>query len=233
MSQVEPDLKIESIMNNGDCALTINFSRTESRLSLIHALCAEFLVQPMAGMINVIPATTSLTLVFAKKIKQDNAIYNDLLARVNGVKIQSQAIKSHTIPVCYHADLAPDLLSVVKELSITIDDLIEKHTAPNYQVSMLGFLPGFAYLNDNHPELNLMRKSTPSLQVQAGSVAIAGKQTGIYSMTSPGGWRVIARTPWQLFNWEKPQKPMLLDPLDRVIFKSITLDEFHAIKNKQ
>ncbi|TDR19440.1 inhibitor of KinA [Marinicella litoralis] len=219
-------------MNNGDCALTINFIATETRLALIHALCAEFLTEPMPEMINVIPATTSLTLVFAKQIKHNNIIYDGVLDRVNAVKIHEKATILHTIPVCYHPDLAPDLPAVLAALSMQVEALIEMHTATTYQVSMLGFLPGFAYLNDNHQALNVMRKATPSLQVDAGSVAIAGNQTGIYSMASPGGWQVIGRTPLELFNWHEPEKPMQLNPLDQVVFESISLNQFLSMKSQ-
>jgi inhibitor of KinA len=225
----ETVLSVESIVKNGDCAVTVYFVKTKSSLQLIHALCAETVDKPLIGMVNVIPAATSMTWVFAKKINQYRTIFDDIMVRINAVKAKPLDCKTHHIPVCYHPEVAQDLLAVCQQLSLSVDDLIEMHSAPTYQVAMLGFLPGFAYLNDNHSELNLLRKDSPSLQVRAGSVAIAAGQTGIYSLASPGGWHVIACAPKPMFDWDNTVKPMLLAPLDQVVFKPIELTEFWAL----
>ena len=99
------------------------------------------------------------------------------------------------IPVCYDISLGSDLALVAKENNIGIEDIIQKHCQPIYQVYCIGFLPGFAYMGKVDKAIQSPRHATPRPLVMAGSVGIAGAQTGIYPMNSPGGWKIIGRTP--------------------------------------
>jgi KipI family sensor histidine kinase inhibitor len=121
------------------------------------------------------------------------------------------------IPVHYGDDDGPDLLNTAGELNITPDELIARHVAPLYRVAMLGFAPGFPYLLGLDPALNAPRLATPRTSVPAGSVGIGGSQTGIYPCVSPGGWRLIGRTPLSLFDADR-DPPSLLLAGDRVRF---------------
>jgi KipI family sensor histidine kinase inhibitor len=103
--------------------------------------------------------------------------------------------------------------------------LIEQHTAKIYRVFMIGFLPGFPYMGIVDPQIALPRLQKPRTRVPAGSVGIAGEQTGIYPVDSPGGWNIIGRTPLQLFNAEK-ESTVFFQPGDRVKFYPITKSEF-------
>lgn len=129
------------------------------------------------------------------------------------------------IPVVYGGDYGPDLDSAAQELGIPPTQLIARHTAGEYTVAMIGFAPGFPYLSGLDPALALPRLATPRASVAAGSVAIGGAQTGIYPRESPGGWRILGRTPLVLFD---PQRdpPTLLQPGDRVRFVAIDADQF-------
>ncbi|TXH72030.1 MAG: 5-oxoprolinase subunit PxpB [Lysobacteraceae bacterium] len=129
------------------------------------------------------------------------------------------------IPVAYGEDFGADFVSAARTLDLPAQALIERHCAPLYQVAMIGFAPGFPYLLGLDPTLTLPRLSTPRTHVPAGSVAIGGAQTGIYPRASPGGWRLIGRTPLRMFEPSRAP-PALLRPGDRVRFRAISADEF-------
>jgi inhibitor of KinA len=117
---------------------------------------------------------------------------------------------------------------IMKEKELSRDQVVALHTGRNYQVYMIGFLPGFPYMAEVDPLLSFPRKATPRERIEAGSVGIAGVQTGIYPVVSPGGWQIIGRTPLRLFNRES-NPPVLLEPGDYVQFYSITSGEFRKM----
>jgi inhibitor of KinA len=125
------------------------------------------------------------------------------------------------IPVVYDGD---DLESLAEEKNLPVDELIRLHSEPTYKVYLLGFSPGFPYLGELHPRLHAPRRASPRTRVPAGSVAIGGEHTGIYSVDSPGGWRIIGRTPVKLFDpdqlavQQSPKDLFFLIPGDRVRF---------------
>lgn len=124
------------------------------------------------------------------------------------------------IPVCYGGDLGPDLASVALQIGATEDEVIALHSAPEYRVYVVGFVPGFAYMGVVDPRLALPRRSTPRTKVPPGSVAIAAGQTGIYPMETPGGWHILGRTPVRPFDAARDE-PVLFRPGDRVTFHPI------------
>lgn len=131
------------------------------------------------------------------------------------------------IPVCYDAEFAFDLADVARQTRRSPAEIIELHSGAEYLVNCVGFAPGFPYLSGLPNELNVPRRSSPRKDVPAGSVAIGGKQTGIYSVNSPGGWNVIGRTPLRIFDPAKEQ-PALLRAGDRVRFRPVSRDEFKS-----
>ena len=131
------------------------------------------------------------------------------------------------IPVCYGQTYGPDLERLSKVKRMTHEDIIELHISPVYRVYMIGFLPGFPYLGKVDPRLETSRKPQPA-SVVAGGVGIAGNQTGIYPVNSPGGWHIIGRTPIRLFDMDaKP--PVRLAIGDRVQFYPVGPEEFRAL----
>jgi KipI family sensor histidine kinase inhibitor len=137
---------------------------------------------------------------------------------------QSDALE---IPVCYGMEFGPDLNEVAAIHGLTPDGVVALHTAPVYDVVMVGFTPGFPYLSGLDKRLETPRKSSPRKLVPAGSVGIADRQTGIYSIDSPGGWQIIGRTPIRLFDPNRPD-PFLVRPGDRLRFTSISGSDFES-----
>lgn len=132
-----------------------------------------------------------------------------------------------TVPVCYDAELAPDLEPLARELGLSIRELVEAHTGAEHLASFLGFAPGFAYLTGVDPRLRVPRLPSPRARVEAGSVAAAGGFTGVYPRAMPGGWRVIGRTHLQMFDPAR-DRPCAIEPGDRVRFTPISRREFEA-----
>ncbi len=129
------------------------------------------------------------------------------------------------VPVLYDG---PDLEEVAAHNKLTIKEVIELHSAPEYLVYMLGFTPGFCYLGGMDPKIATPRKATPRVKIPAGSVGIADMQTGIYPLDSPGGWQLIGRTPLRLFDPSK--KPEFLFRIgDRLRFRPVTEQEFNLL----
>lgn len=133
------------------------------------------------------------------------------------------------VPVCYELEMAPDLAEAANELGIGPDELIHRHSSASYTVAMIGFAPGFPYLLGLPDSLALPRLAAPRTRVPAGSVAIGGNQTGIYPRESPGGWRLLGRTPLVLFDAARAP-PALLAPGDRVRFQRIDLAAFDRLR---
>jgi inhibitor of KinA len=130
------------------------------------------------------------------------------------------------IPVCYGGRMGPDLEGLSSKLKISPNEIVALHSSFIYRVYMIGFLPGFPYLGRIDPRLETERKMSP-VPVAAGGVGIAGNQTGIYPLNSPGGWQIIGRTPVKLFDPEK-EPPVQLSVGDRVQFYAVSREEFEA-----
>lgn len=137
----------------------------------------------------------------------------------------------YTIPVCYDEELAWDLEALCKQHDISKTELIEYHTAPLYPIHFIGFLPGFPYLGGLDKRIATPRKKTPRTKIPAGAVGIAGAQTGIYPISSPGGWNLIGRTPVRLFD-PNAKQPALLKPGNYVSFNSISVTEYKKIQKQ-
>ncbi|MEX3983871.1 carboxyltransferase domain-containing protein [Paraburkholderia sp. EG287A] len=132
---------------------------------------------------------------------------------------------THVVPVCYAEELAPDLAGLAEASGLSREAFIRLHGSADYTVISVGFLPGFAYMAGLAPELRFPRLATPRTSVPAGSVAIAEDLCGVYPETSPGGWRLVGRTPFILFDAQRAA-PNLFSPGDKVRFQQISIDEF-------
>lgn len=136
------------------------------------------------------------------------------------------------IPVCYESELAPDLASVAHHTSLNTEQVIALHSEGDYFVYFLGFSPGFAYLGGLPRQLHVPRLASPRKHVSAGSVGLAGGQTGIYPHDSPGGWQLIGRTPLRMFV-PSADPPSRLQLGDRVRFRRIAREEFDRLASEQ
>ncbi|WP_108809744.1 carboxyltransferase domain-containing protein [Sphingorhabdus sp. Alg231-15] len=136
-----------------------------------------------------------------------------------------------TIPLCYDEQFAPDISWVAEKMDLSVEALIALHSSAQFTVTMLGFMPGFAYLqcHENIPAIGRLPK--PRQRVAAGSIGLIGEQSCIYSFDSPGGWPIIGRTPVKLFDADRP-RPALLTGSQRIAFQPISSAEFKALRDE-
>ena len=202
-------------------------------MALFHELSNANIV----GAKDIIPAYTTITVVYdiaaIRKIT-NTAAYKYISEQIEKAISEcdwknESSPREIIIPVCYDISLGIDLPEMSNQKNISIEEIISIHTSSTYNVYMLGFLPGFAYMGIVDDKIATPRLSKPRTNVPAGSVGIAGNQTGIYPLDSPGGWNIIGQTPLQMFDAKK-EKPCLVKPGDRIKFIPISLDEFHQQK---
>lgn len=170
------------------------------------------------------PAYCSLLLLFADP-RQGAKLRQRLQQLTTGEEAGRSRGRLHHIPVCYGGIYGPDLPAVARQLQLSEEEIVRMHTATEYRVYMLGFLPGFPYLGLLPPGLEIGRRSEPRLRVPAGSVGLAGRQTGIYPAASPGGWQLIGRTPLLLLHGGA-EGGFRFQAGDRVRFNSLPPAEF-------
>jgi inhibitor of KinA len=192
-------------------------------IALQHAIESS----PLKGFIECVPAYGSLTVYFNEQVSATTvrSWLSDLSAQVSDTSFATEG-KQISIPVCYDPSLGTDLPWVSSHLNLSLEEIISLHTSVVYRVYMIGFIPGFPYMGTLPEQLEVPRKQTPSLKIPMGSVAIAGKQTGIYPAEVPGGWQVIGRTPLRMFDASR-SPCSFLNAGDIVQFKPITLETFN------
>jgi inhibitor of KinA len=188
-------------------------------------------VEPVAGVQNLHPAYCSVLIKFdATKLRHEE-LEQRLAAYLNRLdEVDLPASRLMNIPVCYGGEFGPDLNDVAALHGCPPERVIELHSTTTYFVYFLGFVPGFAHLGTLSPDLVTPRLASPRRKVPAGSVGIAGSQTGIYPFETPGGWRLLGRTPIAMFN---PQKgSSLLSAGDEVRFVPIPRERFEELENQ-
>lgn len=220
----------------GDAALTIDFGNIidENINRKVISLSKALQKDPLPEMIEAIPAYSSISILYnvialKKNVAAGKTVFEWMWEKTDFFLRQHNQVDSSVstimkIPVCYDEEFGIDLVHIAKEKKLSKEEIVQLHTAIQYRVYMLGFLPGFPYLGEIDERIVMPRKPQPQT-VAAGSVAIAGKQTGIYPLTSPGGWSVIGRTPIKVFDAEK-EELTLLKAGDTVEFYSISKEKF-------
>ncbi|GAB5409599.1 MAG: 5-oxoprolinase subunit PxpB [Balneolaceae bacterium] len=195
------------------------------KLSAIHQLTYLIEEKNIEGILDVVPAYESIAIIFDEAIKNHLDLIN-VLNELPHLKSNNTESKLHRIPVCY--ELGIDWEEVMTHTGKSKELIIETHSAKVYKVAMMGFLPGFVFLEGLEPSISCPRKSTPRTSIPAGSIGIGGDQTGIYSLESPGGWNIIGRTPTSFFEvGEKP--PTKLRAGDQIIFTAISKSQFEEV----
>jgi inhibitor of KinA len=224
-------LRFPRVLPLGDSGLTIEFGdRIDPTIHRLVLACMQALErEPVPGQLDIVPTYRSLTVYFDPTITDGASVGARLLtmASRSGGAPQRPG-KMITVPVLYDAAVAPDLDAVAAEARVTAEEVIALHTSTTYRVYMLGFTPGFPYLGLVPRRIARPRLARPRKLVPAGSVGIAGRQTGIYPRASPGGWRIIGRTPISLCDLDGPH-PFLFEPGDEVRFITINRTEFEDL----
>jgi inhibitor of KinA len=188
-------------------------------------------LEPLAGVRNLHPAYCSILIKFdATKVRHEELqrTLSDYVERMKRVELPEPRVVE--IPVCYGGEYGPDLKDVAAMHGMTEDAVIKLHASREYLVSFLGFAPGFAYLGELHEALMTPRLPSPRKSVPAGSVGIAGSQTGVYPISTPGGWRLLGRTPAKMFRPDRAEMS-LLSIGDRVRFVPIPHEQFAKLNS--
>ena len=182
------------------------------------------------GVIEMVPTYRSLLVYFEPLQIRAQKLQETLYSLVRQL-VESELPKPKLveIPTVYGDECGPDLQFVASYNNLNVSEVVQIHTATPYLIYMIGFMAGFPYLGGMSPRIATPRLETPRMKIPAGSVGIAGSQTGIYPAESPGGWRLIGRTPLQLFD-PSQEPPALFQAGDYLIFVSITPEEFSNIK---
>ena len=219
----------------GDSAIAVEFGR-EIDLNINNQVAAMRTVIEAAidegkikGIVELVPTYGSLLVVYDQLAVGYAGLIEQLkiLAEgLEGVVIPDREVVE--IPVVYGGEYGPDLGIVAQLNSLSEDEVIKRHSEAEYPIYMLGFVAGFPYLGGMDKSIAAPRKQTPRLKIPAGSVGIAGQQTGIYSVESPGGWQIIGRTPLKLYDADR-EKPILLRAGQGIRFKPITEAEYEAM----
>ncbi|GAV22772.1 5-oxoprolinase subunit PxpB [Carboxydothermus pertinax] len=183
------------------------------------------------GIIETVPTYRALAVYFEPLSLSFGELKNLVESLTQDLKedLSIATTRVYRIPVVYGGEFGPDLLEVARINNLTPEEVVAIHTKKRYYIYMLGFTPGFPYLGGLDPRIAAPRKVSPRPRVEAGSVGIAGMQTGIYPLSSPGGWQIIGRTPLRLFNPENPQAPFLLEPGGYIEFYPISVEEYFRL----
>jgi KipI family sensor histidine kinase inhibitor len=188
------------------------------------AIAARLSAKLPHGILDAIPGAKTLFILFdPRTIERDALLRKVRRAAEEGTAALPES-RLFRIPVAYGADNGPDLAAIARDRGLDPDELVRRHAAAEYRVAFLGFSPGFAYLTGLPSELSAPRRESPRPRVPAGSVAIGGEYTAVYPSESPGGWRLIGRSPVRLFD-PSAVPPALLKPGDRIRFESIDAEE--------
>jgi len=194
---------------------------------------------PFEGLLEVVPAFANVTVFFDPviiSIKNErpstyvSALLKEILLNLQAMKTETE--RTVVIPVCYGGEFGPDLEFVAQYNHLSVEEVIHIHSESEYLVYMIGFAPGFPYLGGLSERIATPRKSKPRLRIPAGAVGIGGAQTGVYSISTPGGWQLIGQTPLTLF-LQKEDRPSLLRSGDRVRFQPVSRNEYDALKEDQ
>lgn len=206
----------------GECALSVEFPpeispETNQR---VRALLSALDRESPTGLLDLVPSYRALLILYDPlelEYERLVALVEELLEGGCSSAAPSRYV---TLPVCYGTEFGPDLPDVAQSAGLTIDEVIAIHSATEYLVYFLGFAPGFPYLGGLDARLHTPRLPRPRTRVPAGSVGIGGEQTGVYSLPTPGGWRLLGRTPVPLYNPASPE-PFLLRAGDRLRFEAV------------
>ncbi|WP_374148760.1 5-oxoprolinase subunit PxpB [Priestia megaterium] len=233
----------------GDSALVITFG--DSIQYDIHKQIKTYKdsieLNPFPGFVECVPAFTNLTIFYnplevvaavEKKQKKEFVSPFEVVSSIIQSKLENEQTEKElnhrtvSIPVCYGGEYGPDLEYVARLHNLTPEEVISIHSEGEYLAYMIGFAPGFPFLGGLSEKIATPRRPSPRTSIPAGSVGIAGMQTGVYPISTPGGWQLIGQTPIKLFLPEQ-NPPSLLQAGDIVKFKPISKEEYQELQAKE
>ncbi|MFZ7128580.1 MAG: 5-oxoprolinase subunit PxpB [Desulfobacterales bacterium] len=199
----------------------------------VRRMTASIQRQRLPGIEGVVPSYTTLSVLY-DPVTLDFSTLTGWLWELESGLDQTDLPEPRVveIPVCYGGDFGPDIDFVATHNRLRVPEVIEFHSGATYHIYAVGFAPGFCYLGGLDSRVHTPRLPTPRTQVPAGSVGIAEAQTGVYPQPSPGGWRLIGRTPLRLFDPERPE-PVLYQAGDKIRFRPISMDEFEDLSTRE
>ncbi len=219
------------ICPSGDQGISVEFENeiSEAVNGKVTSLAESLAAQDATGILEMVPTYRALLI----RYDPTAVSYAELCGMVERAAVPGdgslkQKRRIWHIPCCYGGIYGEDLGGMEAVTGLSPEEIIRIHTEPEYKIYMLGFLPGFPYLGGLDPRIAAPRLKTPRVRIPAGSVGIGGSQTGVYPIDSPGGWRLIGRTPVRFYDPES-EHPILCAAGDSIRFVSITPDEYDAI----
>jgi inhibitor of KinA len=230
----------------GDSALIVRVREQfedapEETLDEVLRILQQLRSAAIPGVIEVAPAYTTVAVFFdpiavskAFASGTSDDVVDWMAARIGAAIVPKRrgsrrsAPRTVEIPVCYDPEFAPDLDEVARHAQISTKEVVDLHSAADYRVACIGFVPGFPFMAGLPKKIATPRRSNPRKEIPSGSVGIGGAQTGIYPLRSPGGWNLIGRTPFKLFDPTK-DPPVLLRAGDCVRFRAIAREEFESL----
>ena len=200
---------------SGDCSVCVEFGNEISPEinKKIRAFKIAVEKSGIEGIVETVPTYRSLLVYYKPEIisfREISEKFEELMGSLDNIEIP------------------PDIQNVAEHNGKTVEEVIRIHTSEEYLIYMIGFIAGFPYLGGMSKEIATPRLKSPRVKIDGGSVGIAGEQTGVYPVDSPGGWQLIGRTPLKLYDAER-EKPVLLEAGQYIKFKSVTPEEYDAI----
>lgn len=223
------------ILVSSDRSLCVEFGReiSEEINGEVRAFYEAAAAAGIEGVEELLPTYRSVTVIYDPAVVSYMRLKREienLLGRLTTAERREAALVR--IPVLYGGDCGPDLAYVAKLHGLTEEEVVKIHSAPKYLIYMMGFLPGFCYLGGLDERIAAPRLETPRVKIPAGSVGIAGTQTGMYPLESPGGWQLIGRTPLKLYDPHR-ENPIRMEAGMRLEFYPVTREEYERIRRSE
>ena len=223
------------ILTSSDCSFCVEFGNeiSEQINEQVRAYTMAVEAAGIEGVTELVPTYRSVTVHYKPEVIGWSKLYTQLSKLTETLSAaEFPPAETIRIPVLYGGEYGPDLKSLAELHGLSEQEVIELHTAPDYLIYMMGFLPGFCYLGGLDKRIATPRLKTPRVKIPAGSVGIAGEQTGMYPLESPGGWQLIGMTPLKLYDPQR-EKPILLEAGSRLKYYAIGEEEYMQIRRRE